>query len=366
MRSLKRKEEGLLMALYESKLLDGDLGVFSFDLEYRDEKFGGYNTPYGEVLWVAHHSSYNPDYIADPDTGIYYYVWPGSNAFLRAEPIGEETIDLISLRHPLSIPNKIIDARGLPYVVYDPLYERVSLYDYYVIICKDNSTDENLLFPIVSSRAFSNTTGPIIGSAKGSNNYAREINAVGGDWDATYGLLFQPIHNSPYDGSDPLKGTLIPLNKHNLWINFPAINARLYELINGNYIPTADPTCVAGKTYYKDSSGAVSVTEDSLFNGLQTGSDQTFYDYMSSVSWNHGVGIVYKEDHGGVLHSLSQYETDPTGWYVLENLHKYITYVTQLRFSTAYKLNGSGSSTSYCIPVAVLGVFGKGFSLRDS
>ena len=366
------------MALYESKLLGNESGELSLDLEYRSEKDNGYFSTYGETLWkVTPGTGCDKQ---DPTTGIYYWGWPNSWQLVYADPVGAQEISLTALKDPSRITNKrMFGAWGIPYVKRSGRNSYVSLYDWFAIVCITNETDRDIIAPIVSSRAFGTSYGPIIGAATGSNNYAREINVLSEYYDEDYEILFKVCSQSPfiYNGSTAdweFKGNLIPLNKHNLWINFPALDCGLYEEITSSegvhgYKLTADVTCKEGKTYYKDSSGTIAVTEDTLFNDLQTGSLGVFYDYMD-YHYNYQEGMVWKQNPSmetysdDLLHELSQYEAAPNSWYVVENYQRFFNYISEIKFSTAYKLNAATSSKNYVIPIAVIGVCGKGFNLK--
>lgn len=367
------------MALYESKLLGNESGELSLDLGYSNDRFGGYNAAYGETLWKETYVDY-PDQ-TDPMTGIPYHSWPDFSNQQSVEPIGATTINLSALKSPYKIQNKSNALlNNIPFVKKNGIFTYVSLYDWFALVCIDKyaemAQDETIISPIVSGMAFGTSSGPIVGVTNGSNNYAREVNGLSDYYDQYFGLLFRVNPLSPlvldgYTGEWIFKGNLIPLNKHNLWINFPALDYGLYEKVGTtSYQLTADVTCQDGKTYYKDSAGTIEVTEDSLFNDLQTNSLGVFYDYASS-QYSSQVGVVWKQNPSietasdDILHDLSQYEEDPSSWYVLDNMHRYFSYISQIKFSTAYKLNAAATSTQYVLPLAVIGVYGKGFSLRS-
>lgn len=365
------------MALYESKILGNESGELSLDLEYQNDRLGGRDAAYGETLWKCGVSGTDR---ADSISGVGYYSWPTQLTQISAAPVGASTLDLIALKDPSRILKP--DDDYFPFVKRSDGYSYVPLYDYYALVCIDQDSDvtneEIIISPIVSSQAFGTSSGPIVGVTKGSNNYAREVNGVALFFDSVYGLLFRANFKEPFEYIDNdwrFKGSLIPLNKHNLWINFPALDCGLYERYTYDdteyfYRITQDVTCKEGKTYYKDSNGNVAVTEDALFNDLQTGSLGVYYNYMDA-RYNSSVGIVWKQNpqylssENYTLHELSQYEAEPNAWYVMDNVYRYFYYTSQIKFSTAYKLNAATSSKNYVIPIAVLGVYGKGFTLRD-
>ena len=368
------------MALYESKLSGNESGELSLDLKYQNDRFGGRDAAYGETLWKC--GDFGTDQ-ADPISGVGYFSWPDQWTQIYAAAVGAETLDLIALKDPSRILRP--DDDYFPFVKRSNGYSYVPLYDYYVLVCVDQYSsvlnDENIISPITRSQAFGTSSGPIVGVTKGSNNYAREVNGVGEFFDSLYGLLFRANFKQPFEYDDTagdwiFKGSLIPLNKHNLWINFPALDCGLYEKYTFDdteyfYRITQDVTCKEGKTYYKDSNGNVAVTEDTLFNDLQTGSLGVYYNYMTT-RYTGNVGIVWKQNpqlfssDNDNLHELSQYEAEPNAWYVMDNVYRYFFYSSQIKFSTAYKLNAAATSKNYVIPMAVVGVYGKGFTLRDS